>query len=335
MKQRIMAICDKDERYLEMLQSYLLKKKPAGYEILVFSTVLQAVEASKNESFEIFLIGENTYSAKVKEVSAQKIFILQEDGLSGVTEYSFIAKYQSIEKLINQALDEFATDECCTSLAGCGKNKTKLISFYSPDRHSGQATAALCASELLSDMGNKVLYISMSSFSGFEELLGKKYDSDITDFMYFVLKHSDKLLYKLESIKQVIHNVDYLPPALDYSDLMHISEADWQRVMDLLLYSSDYTHIIIDLSEVCQGFYHILDNSDKVYILTQKGVPRAKAALNQYEKLMKAKEHDRALNKSKIFSLKRDWENYSFDLERLSVSELGIYMKGIILEDEG
>ena len=127
MKQRIMAICDKDERYLEMLQSYLLKKKPAGYEILVFSTVFQAVEASKNESFEIFLIGENTYSAKVKEVSAQKIFILQEDGLSGVTEYSFIAKYQSIEKLINQALDEFATDECCTSLAGCGKNKTKLI----------------------------------------------------------------------------------------------------------------------------------------------------------------------------------------------------------------
>lgn len=330
MKRRIMAICDKDERYLELLQSYLLKKKPAGFEIMIFTAASQAIEVSKDEGFEIFLIGENTYSEKIKEISAQKIFVLQEDGLSQITGYTFIAKYQSVEKLITQVLEEFAADEECVSRARCGKNKTKLLSFYSPGRHCGQSVAALCAAELLSDSGNKVLFLTMSAFSGFEELLGIKYQSDITDFMYFVLQHSDKLLYKLDSIKEVIRNTDYLPPALDYSDLLQISEAEWERVLDLLLYSSDYTHIVIDLTEVCQGFYHILDRSDKIYILSQKDMPNSRAALNQYENLMRAKEHESVLDKSKVFGLINNWEDYTYDLEKLSVSELGIYIKDIV-----
>lgn len=331
MKRRIMAICDKDEKYLELLQSYLLKKKPAGFEIMIFTTISQSIEMSKNEDFDIFMIGENAYSKRVREVHAQKILILQEDGLSGVKDYAFISKYQSVERLINQVLDEFASDENCVSKTRCGKNKTKLLSFYSPDRHGGQSVAALCVSELLSDMGNKVLYITMSSFSGFEELVGKKYNADITDFMYFVLKHSDKLLYKLDSIKEVIHNTDYLAPALDYSDLINISEEDWKTVIDLLLYSSDYSYVVIDLSEICQGFYHVLDKSDKIYILTQGNTPYSRAALNQYENLMRAKEREAVLNKSKVFSLINNWENYCYDLEKLSVSELGVYLKEYVV----
>ena len=249
MKHRIMAICDKDERYLELLQSYLLKRKPAGFDIMVFSNLSQAITESKKEAFEIFLVGESVFDEIIKDLSAQKVFVLIEDGLRGITGYSFVVKYQSVEKLISQVLDEFAADEACSVKAACGKNKTKLISFYSPERHSGQAFAALCASELVADRGGKVLYISMSAFSGFEELLGIKYNTDITDFMYFALKYPEKLLHKLESIKCTIHGVDYLPPALDYTDLIAISESDWDTIMEALLYSSDYTHIIVSQSD--------------------------------------------------------------------------------------
>ena len=54
-------------------------------------------------------------------------------------------------------------------------------------------------------------------------------------------------------MKHTIHGMDYLPPALDYMDLMELDEKDWQNVLDTLLYSGDYTHIVIDLTEVCQG----------------------------------------------------------------------------------
>ena len=78
MKHRIMAICDKDERYLELLQSYLLKRKPAGFDIMVFSDLSHAITESKKEAFEIFLVGESVFDEIIKDLSAQKVFVLMD-----------------------------------------------------------------------------------------------------------------------------------------------------------------------------------------------------------------------------------------------------------------
>ena len=78
MKHRIMAICDKDERYLELLQSYLLKRKPAGFDIMVFSNLSQAITESKKEAFEIFLVGESVFDIKDNEASPEDSLIAEE-----------------------------------------------------------------------------------------------------------------------------------------------------------------------------------------------------------------------------------------------------------------
>lgn len=329
MKNRVFAICDKDKVYLEMLQSYLMKKKPVGYEIQVYTSVADAIRESE-DGFEILLIGESTFDDNARKINTQKMFILQEDGLSGIKGYTFISKYQSIENMVKQSLEAFAQDDDCMSKTRCGKSNTKIISFYSPDRHSGQVVSSLCAGELLADQGNRVLYISMSPFSGFEELLGKEYEADITDFMYFALKHSQKLLYKLESIKCTLRNMDYLPPALDYSDLFKITSKEWEKVLDALSYSGDYTHIVVDLAETCQGFYHILDRSNDIYILSKNTSRQSMAMLTQYEKLLQAKGFDKILSKSHTFDLNSDWEEDSYELDKLPATRVGAHMKGII-----
>lgn len=333
MNKKRLAICDKDKEYLSMLQAYLLKKNPAGFEILVFDTVKQAIASSKEEHFEILLVGEGIYDTDVININAQKTFILQEDGLAGITGYSMVPKFQSMERLIGQVLDAFALDEECMSIESRGRAATRLISFYSPDRHKAQSLTALTAAQVLSDMGNKVLYISMQPFSGFEELLGIRYESDITDFLYFVLKHSDKLLYKLEGIKRTMHGVDYLPPALDYSDLLAISEEEWKSCLDTLLYSSDYAYIVVDLTETCKGFYRILDRSDAVYFLSARDI-LSKAMYRQFEQLIRVKELTSVLEKSVCFDLMKGWESYASSLEQLSLSPLGAHMKGILGHDE-
>lgn len=333
MNKRRLAICDRDKEYLCMLQAYLLKKNPAGFEIIVFDSVKQAVASSREKHFEILLVGEGTYDTDVINIEAQKIFILQEDGLAGITGYSVVPKYQSMERLIGQVLDEFALDEECMSIESRGRISSRLISFYSPDRHKAQSMTALTAAQLLSDMGNRVLYISMQPFSGFEEILNIRYESDITDFMYFVLKHSDKLLYKLEGIKRTIHGVDYLPPALDYSDLFHINADEWKRCFDFLLYSGDYTNIVVDLTETCKGFYHLLEKSDEVYILSAQD-DFSKAMYRQFEQLIRVKELDAVLEKSVCFDLMKGWENYALSMEQLSFSPIGAHMKGILKHNE-
>ena len=330
MRARQFAICDSDRQYLSMLQAYLQKRKLADFEILVFDAVDKAVEASLEKPFELLLIGEGIYDTDVINVKASKIYILQEDGLKGITGYSMLAKYQSMECMIAQVLDEFVSDDCCNSVERRGRNPTALISFYSPGRHRGQSAAALCAAQVLADQGCQVLYISLVPFSGFEALMNTSYEADVTDFLYFVLNHADKLLYKLDSLKRTIHGVDYLPPALDYADLLEIGREDWQRAMDLLLYSSDYTHIVLDLSETCQGFYDMLENSDHVYILTDNSNVYAHAMLSHFKKLLLAKEYEKILGHMTEFELPQGWEAQCGEIELLASSPVGARMKGVL-----
>lgn len=316
-----------------MLQAYLQKRNLAGFEILIFDTVGKAKAASEETPFEILLVGEKIYDNSVTKINAAKICILQEDGLKEIAGYSMVAKYQSMEKLITQVLDEFALDENCSSLGGRGRNKTSLVSVYSPERHNGQSVAAFALAQALASMGNKVLYLNLMPFSGFEELMHTDYEADVTDFMYFVLNHSDKLLYKLDSLKRCVSGVDYLPPALDYADLLHISGEEWERVMDLLLYSSDYMYIVVDLSETCQGFYHILERSSKVYTLSDRSCAYSRAMLSHYKKLLEAKEYRAVLENSVEFELPPGWREQCAGFENIAATPVGACMKGVLYHD--
>ncbi len=332
MNRRILAVCDSDRDYLNMLHTYFFKKNPAGFEIRIFDSVKRAAEASKEESFEILLVGEKIYDNNVSGILAQKILILQEDGLSDISGFGAVSKYQSMERLMGQVLDAFALDEKCVSTESAGRTAASLISFYSPERHKAQSVAALAAAQALSDMGNRVLYISMQPFSGFEQILCTKYEADITDFLYFVLKHSDKLPYKLEGIKRTIHGVDYLPPALDYSDLCGITEREWEECLDMLLHGAGYTHIVVDLTETCRGFYRFLEKSDTVYVLAAQDA-LADAMYTQFAELIRSKDMSAALEKQVRFNMIKGWESYVSDLSRLSHSPVGVHMKGILGQD--
>lgn len=330
MRARQFAICDSDNSYLRMLQAYLQKKNPADFEILTFNTIDGAIDASREEAFEILLVGEDIYDTDVINVKASKIFILQEDGLKGIKGYSMIAKYQSMERMIAQVLEEFALDDSCNSVRRCGRNQTTLLSFYAPDRHRGQSVSALGAAQILADMGYQVLYINLLPFTGFEELLRTEYEADVTDFLYFILNHSDKLLYKLDSLKRCVHGVDYLPPALDYADLLAIGRSEWQSMMDLLLYSSDYTHIVMDLSEICQGFYDMLERSDHAYILTDKSAVYGSAMQSHFMSLLKVKDYGKILEHMTVFDLPEGWEAQCCALDNLAASVVGVCMKGVL-----
>jgi hypothetical protein len=327
---RHLAICDTDTSYLELMQGYLKRKNPMGFEIITFSTTVNAVTASQSDEIDILLIGEKTFDDNVKNINAKKIFILQEDGLSGIKGYDMVAKYQSAEKLIGTVLEQYALDEKCDSIVKCGKNNTTVIAFYSPEHHAAQSITALATAQLISDKGGKVLYLNLHGFSGFEELMNISYESDITDFMYFVLKHSEKLLYKLEGIKRTVHKVDYLPPALDYKDLAQIKAEDWRRALDLIIYSGDYTHIVVDLSEDCQGFYEILEMSGSIYILSNDNSTFSHAAKAHFKRLLHAKEREDILGKIIELSLPYTVMDGHLQLENLQSSTVGAYMGGIV-----
>jgi hypothetical protein len=148
--------------------------------------------------------------------------------------------------------------------------------------------------------------------------------------MYFVLKRSDKLLYKLESMKRNLRGVDYLPPAMDYHALANIKPEEWRQAFDLVMYSCEYTHIVVDISENCQGFYEILDRSQKAYILYNNNSKYAQASFNHFSQILTAKEWGRILERITTFSLPYEIVSRNLELNNLVNSDIGTYMKGVI-----
>lgn len=100
--------------------------------------------------------------------------------------------------------------------------------------------------------------------------------------------------------------------------------------MNLLLYSSDYTHIVVDLSETCQGFYDLLTNSNQVYLLTDRANVYGRAMFAHFRHLLQAKEYGEILSHTVEFELPMNWEEQFESLENLTVSSIGIHMKGVL-----
>jgi hypothetical protein len=324
------AICDKDTKYLQNIQTYLVKKNPLDFEIVTYDSTESALEASLKCGFEILLVGENTYSAQVKEIRANKTIILEEDGFSRIEGYDIISKYQSANQLISQVLELHAHDEACTSGIRPAKNNTRLITFYSPEHHGAQSISALAAAQVLGERGEKVLYLNFHGFSGFQQMLGTSYEQDITDFMYFVLKGHSKLQFKLEGMKQNIRGVDFIPPASDYLELVNIKPSEWRQVMDLVMYSCDYNHIVVDMAETCKGFYEIIDISDRMYVLFNENSLYGRASLQHFSSHLSAREMNKVFEKLITYSIPYEVALGEVALQNLVLSEIGAYMRGVL-----
>ena len=179
---------------------------------------------------------------------------------------------------------------------------------------------------MLSNAGSKTLYLNLRAFAGFEELLHTEFEADVTDYFYFVLQYADKALYKLESMRKTLGELHYLPPALDYADLLQITEQQWEQAIDVLMDSGHYEVILLDLSEICQGFYSLLARSDKIVFL-QGDSRQSQAMKMQYQKLLEARGAVKITDKTCYRTLPENWEKECCNYERLAATRMGELMK--------
>ena len=78
MREKLLAVCDKDERYLQGMQEYFQRKGTADFQIVTFTALEQVISYSQNKPIEILLIGENAYAEEAPNARAGKIYLLSE-----------------------------------------------------------------------------------------------------------------------------------------------------------------------------------------------------------------------------------------------------------------
>lgn len=335
MKKSIFAVCDLESSYACNLMEYLNEKKSTPFEVQAFTNVESLIHFAKENEIEILLISTRAMCNEIKELPVNRTIILSEgEKLQDLEEYPFVYKYQSSDQLLSEVLEYYVADHPKTHFLPSVAHKTKLYAVYSPIGRTRKTFFSLTLGEILAER-KQVLYINMEEFSGFEELFGTSYRADLSDLIYFARQKEDSLIYKLNSVVQTFHELEYIPPAFSPADVRDVSGEEWMKFLDELMSHCEYDVIILDISEQVDDFLQILNRCDRIYMPVQEDMV-SKAKLLQYEKLVHMLELDEILEKTKRIRLPVQTvskENGNLT-QQLVWGEMGNYVRRLLWEEE-
>ncbi|MBQ7067427.1 MAG: hypothetical protein IJN92_11475 [Lachnospiraceae bacterium] len=330
----LLAICDYEKKYVYKLAEYLSKKKQFPFQVMPFNNLEKFAAFSKENQVEILLLGQAMEKMAERELAGelkigQTLYLTEEQDISPQKK-SCIYKYQSGTAIMKEIMEFYAEGEARGRVSVYeGKRNMEIIGVYSPIRRCLQTSFSLILGQLLA-REKRCLYINFEAYSGFSGIFETSFHHDFMDLMYFLKEGSEKFVYKLGSMVESIGNLDFIPPAVSFLDVLEMEGEKWQLLLKELERSTDYDVVILDLSDHVRGLFELLERCDRIYTITKMdGVAMAK--MEQYKQLLTCMKKEDILDKTvtcKIPALKQLPHNLIY----LSHSQLTDYVKSLLTE---
>lgn len=335
MKKSIFAVCDLEASYACNLTDYLNKKRTTPFEVQAFTNVESLQAFAKEHAIEILLISTRAMCNEIRDLPVNRTIILSEgEPLQDyLEEYPFVYKYQSSDMILSEVMEYYARDNPQPYILGNTARKTQMYGVYSPVGRTRKTSFALTLGEVLSEKKN-VLYLNFEEFAGFEELFQTKYRADLSDLIYFSRQKEEGFIFRLNSVIQTFHELQYIPPALSPADIREVSGEEWLSFLDGIVRCCEYDVIILDLSEQVDELFQILKHCDRIYMPIQED-PISQAKLAQYEKLVQMLELSEILDKTS--KLKLPLQTLQKDdslIRQLIWGEMGDYVRKLLWAEE-
>lgn len=333
MKKLKLVICDSDELYCRRLDEYLRSHLHLSFEIFSFTEFRIMEKFAKENTIELLMIAESMLEQlqEFRTSDCPRSVLVLDEGLGGSSVVrdgddkttKYVDKYQSAASLVDDIIGFCMEDP--SSFCGLGLQKTsgkgRVISLYSPLSKCGQTTLAVNIAEFLAK-DTKTVFLSFESFSTLPDYLGIDYEEDISDLIYYADCEREKFGLYLEKIKRSKNNVDYIMPA---KTAMQIKEIGFEKVMELyrlLTQECGYDNIVVDLTELPNGFFDIASYSDKIFTITRDNL-RDDRVMQMYDEVLRKSELEDIIEKTVKCQLPdiRDKQEYDGYVHNLLVRE--------------
>lgn len=287
MKKDVLILCSSDVLFMRRLDGYLRTHLHLPLEIVNVSRAELLHQLPESGRCAVLVITESS-ACKIKLNKFENVLILMEK-TSGVAEaeeaylqqtrrgedppenlqrIKRISRYQSATRMKEEiiAMCMEMDDTICGIRYLSGLH---VIGFYSPMKRALQTTMALTMGEILAQT-KPTLYLNFEPFPSqlFTEKQGK---GDITDLIYKWDCAENKINLYLESYRQQLGKLSYIPPAKSYMQLSDMDFTSWKRFFLSIGKYSDYEYLILDLSETFPELSQTLDLCDRVYTVSRKG----------------------------------------------------------------
>lgn len=266
MKGEVLAICDKDEEYVNKLVQYIGIRQVSLFKIIVFTEQETLLKYANENNINMLLISAEMLSDAFMDLGIERILILSSGAVCpDYADNPVIYKYQSSENILKEILNYFSEIERKEGVIKIAGGETEIIGVYSPVRRIGQTTFALTLGQVMA-ADFSVLYINLKEFSVFEKIFHTSYTGDLSDLMYFFRQNPESLSIKLQAIVNNVHGLDYIPPLLYSQDLRNIHTKEWIGLINKISETGVYKKIVIDLSSMVEDIFEILEVCNVSYM---------------------------------------------------------------------
>lgn len=264
-----MVILDYEESYAGKFMTFLNEQGRMPFTVIAFSEYVSFLKFAETNEIEILIAAEEI-KEKLESINAKMTLILSEHDYVRDSDYGFIYKYQAADILLKIVLKQY--NKVCSGrqLTYLNTKKTSLIGVYSPIKSVGQTSFAVTLGQVLEEQGCKTLYINLEPWSGFEELLGKTCEHNLTDILYSIREEKNNVSAAISDAIQRIGKLEYIQPADSYLDIKDIKESEWECLLKEVIESGTYENIILDLNEGIEGLFDLLLQCERVYVPVKK-----------------------------------------------------------------
>lgn len=321
----ILAICDKEKVFVQLLSDFLRRKYRGRMEIEAFDNADSLLAMHKNKKSRVCLVGEGMLSAFQTEEIVQATGLLV--CLSTRRRQDCVFKLQSVENIVKD-LTVFCMEHH-NPLPGYAQQPRKwadrrLIGFYSPAHHMMQSSLALTMGQILAKE-KKVLYLNFEPYSGFEYMMQKSFRQDLMDAVYFLKEDTEKFRMHMTGMIETMNGLDYIPPVFCYPDMAEIEPDMWHKLIERLISEFAYEVIILDLTEQVRGLFSLLESCNEIYcpIAPDK---LSDAKMTHYEKMLTYMKQEQLQEKMKTCTLPA-WKEIPAKAALLSHSQLARYVR--------
>ena len=298
---KVMVLCDTEEEYAQLLTEFLKRHKDLPWEIHTYTNVEELLLREQHQSISMLVVAESTYTEEIKKLQPDRLVVLNESGVLHWSELHHVDKYQQAEEVLKYLLSVYM-EIADVQFPRLRKNSNAVfIGNYSPVRRSMQTSFALTMSQLLAQE-HRTLYLNFEHYAGLTELLPDMQTFDLADLLYFLNAEKDKFYLRMQSMLYHKGKLDYIPPMKSGQNLLTVTAAEWQSLLQKIEDTGEYEYVILDLSESMQGLFDILRLCRHVFTMTRED-RISQSKLLQYEQILSLYEYEDVLDKTRRFSL--------------------------------
>lgn len=262
---KIMAVYDEDPFYAERLSDYVNRKEKGIFRAQAFTSKERLQEFAKGHEIDVLLTGgpaEEDGSLGIRP--AQKIRLTEEENSGGGGKDPEIYKYQSGDDIIREVMAVYSeTPEIKAEFPGLLNKEKRMIGVYSPVGRCGKTSLALAVGQVLAKE-EKVLFITLDTFTGFSGILDEQWKRDMSDLIYYYKQGRFHIL-RLNAILYYLGDMAWIPPIRFPDDYNQMTSEEMSDLLMQILKEGPYSTVVLDvgnygrqilpLLEICQVIY--------------------------------------------------------------------------------